>query len=287
MTIRVKNAEMQAKVQRELAKPLRMDEWSGQVNNWRRWLLLMGFWMGSFLCVSGQTFALPESAEQTEAPPADGLVDRAGLGHRNPELVARMREDIRQLRDDHAFRLYIVLESVLVSGNPQLLANSLRRSWVPKGDGLVLVFEMDTRSLGIGQSFEQEVDPTKAPAGQVPSYETNGILENARAGVDPASAETMLATFVTRVTEGYNGYFLRKDAPVSGERSVKMGLIIIGGASALALLGLMAALLVRRSDDRGGGRCFYFPEVQVSERLGAPYGGGEVSSRQFGKGGRS
>ncbi|RYD36049.1 MAG: hypothetical protein EOP87_06200 [Verrucomicrobiaceae bacterium] len=271
--------------QRRLAKWMRVEEWLGHVNNWRRWLLLIGFWLGSLAGVSGQTFALPESEGPVEEAPADGLVDRAGLGHRNPVLVAKLRENIRQLGDDHAFRLYIVLESVLVSGNPQLLASRLRRSWIPEGDGMVLVFEMDTRSLGIGQSFEQEVDPTKAPAGQVPSYETNAILENARAQVDAASAEAMLETFVTRLTEGYNEYFLRKDMPVSRERSVKMGLIIVGGAAALALLGLMAGLLVRRSDNRGGGRCFYFPEVQVSERLGAPYGGGEVSSRRFGRGG--
>ncbi len=235
--------------------------------------------------MSGQTFVLPERDEPTEAPPADGLVDRAGLGHRNPELVAKLKEDIRLLKDEHAFSLYIVLESVLVSGNPQLMASRLRKSWVPRGDGMVLVFEMDTRSLGIGQSFELEVDPTKAPPGQVPSYETNSILENARDGVDSSSAETILETFVTRMTVGYNEYFLRKDAPVPQERSVKLGLIIIGGAAALALLGLMAALLVRRSDGRSGGRCYYFPEVQVSERLGAPYGGGEISSRRFGRGG--
>ncbi|MBX3740649.1 MAG: TPM domain-containing protein [Akkermansiaceae bacterium] len=220
-------------------------------------------------------------------PPADGLVDRAGLGHRNAALVAKLREDIRQLRDDHGFQLYVLLESVLVSGDPQLLASRLRRNWIPKGDGMVLVFEMDTRSLGIGQSFEQEADPTKAPPGQVPSYETNLILEKARMNVDAASAESMLETFAAQVVDGYNEYFLRKNQPVPGERSVKMGLIIVGGAAALALLGLMAALLVRRSDNRGGGRCFYFPDVQVSERLGAPYGGGEVSSRRFGTGARS
>jgi hypothetical protein len=229
----------------------------------------------------------PVSEDLAGAPPADGLVDRAGLGQRNAALVAKLREDIRQLRDDHGFQLYILLESVLVSGDPQLLASRLRRNWIPKGDGMVLVFEMDTRSLGIGQSFEQEADPTKAPPGQVPSYETNLILEKARLNVDAASAESMLATFATQVVDGYNEYFLRKNQPVPGERSVKMALIIVGGAAALALLGLMAALLVRRSDKRGGGRCFYFPDVQVSERLGAPYGGGEVSSRRFGTGARS
>ena len=243
--------------------------------------------MGSVLGGAGQTFTLPGGEDTVGPPPADGLVDHAGLGLRNPALVAKLREDIRQLRDDHGFQLYILLESVLVSGDPQLLAGRLRRSWIPKGDGMVLVFEMDTRSLGIGQSFEQEVDPTKAPVGQVPSYETNLILEKAWTNVNATSAELMLETFASQVVDGYNEYFLRKNQPVSRDRSVKMGLIIVGGAAALALLGLMAGLLVRRSDNRGGGRCFYFPEVRVSERLGAPYGGGEVSSRRFGRGARS
>lgn len=149
---------------------------------------------------------------------------------------------------------------------------------------MVLVFELDTKSVGIGQSFEQQADPTKAPPGQVPSYETNLIIEKAREQVAVASsAEEMVESFVHPLVQGYNEYFQRKNAPLSQGQSVKMGMILIGGAAALALLGLLAALLVKRSDNRGGGRCRYFPEVEMAERLGAPYGGGEISSRRFGR----
>lgn len=265
-----------------------MEEWLEHVNNWRRWLLLIGFWLGSLVCGQGQTFELARTEDQIAPAPADGVVDQAGLGHRNPALIAKLKEDIRRLRDDHGFHLYVVLESVLVSGNSQLVANRLRRSWIPNGDGMVLVFELDTKSLGIGQSFEQEADPTKAPPGQVPSYETMAILEEARDVVNADnSSEAMMESFVGKMVAGYNEYFTRKNAPVPQERTVKVGLIIVGAAAALALLGMLAALLVKRSDRRGGGRCYYFPEVQMSERLGAPYGGGEVSSRRFGRGGQS
>jgi hypothetical protein len=202
-------------------------------------------------------------------------------------MIAKLKDDIHQLRENHGFQLYILLESVLVSGDAQLVASRLRRNWIPEGDGMVLVFEMDTRSLGIGQSFEQEADPLKASPWQIPSYEMNLIVEKARMSIDATSAVSMLESFTSTLVAGYNEYYLRRDQPVSGDRSVKTGLIIIGGAAALALLGLMAALLVRRSDGRGGGRCFYFPEVQTTERLGAPFGGGGVSSRQFGTSERS
>jgi hypothetical protein len=263
---------------------MRMDRWSSRVKNWKQWLLLSGFWLGALSPGQGQSINIPTAEDRVEQPPPTGVADHIGLSQRNPALLAKLGSSVRQLRDEHGFRIYVVLESVLVTGNAQSMATRLQRNWIPKGDGMVLVFEMDTRALGIGQGFEQGVDPEKATPAQVPSYETMAILTKAGAGLNRASAETMLESFVTTVVDGYNDYFRRKSTPVPEGRSVRFGLIIVGGASALALIGLLAALMVRRSDRRGGGKCFVFPETEAPERLGAPYGGGEVSSRRFGRG---
>ena len=253
------------------------------MKDWKCWLLLIGFWLGALVSGNGQSIDIPMASDRIEAPPRSGVADHVGLIHRNPVLLAKLTGEIRQLREEHGFQLYVVLESVLVSGNAQSLATRLQRAWAPRGDGMVLVFEMDTRALGIGQGVEQSVDPSTNGPAQVPSYETMSILTRAGADLERTSAEVMLEAFVTRVVAGYNDYFRRKATPVPEGRSVRMGLIIVGGAAALALIGLLAALLVKRSDRRGGGKCFFFPERETAERLGAPYGGGEVSSRQFGR----
>lgn len=253
------------------------------MKGWKWRLLLIGFWLGALVSGHGQSIDIPMAEDRIEAPPHAGVADHVGLVHRNPALLAKLTADIRQLREEHGFQLYVVLESVLVSGNAQSMATRLQRHWLPRGDGMVLVFEMDTRVLGIGQGLEQNMDPATNSPAQVPSYETMAILTKAGADLDRTSAETMLETFVTSVVTGCNDYFRRKATPVPDGRSVRMGLIIVGGAAALALIGLLAALLVKRSDRRGGGKCFFFPETETAERLGAPYGGGEVSSRQFGR----
>lgn len=281
-----KNALYLSLLEHVLAKTGLGRRCSGRVKDLPRWMLLVGVWLGSLLCGLGQIIEYPTHDDLLEQAPESGVLDRAGLGNRSPGLIEKLKADSQQLKEDHGIHFYVVIESVMVSGNPQNIASRYRRNWVPNGDGVVVVFETDTRGIGVGQGLEQEADPMKAPKGQVPSYETAQILRKAAESVDRSSPEKMVESFTTSVVDGYNDYFRRKNAPISREGSLKVGMIIIGVAAALALVGLMAALLVRRSDNKGGGRCFYLPDVEVPERLGAPYGGGEVSFRRFGKGGQ-
>ena len=236
---------------------------------------------------SGFSQTMPEIVglgEPSGAPPETGVRDDAGMFHRQPSVLARITETVQQLRDEHDFHLYLVIESVLVSGDVQSMAADLQKRWVPKGNGLVLVFERDTKQLGMGNHYEQ-VFGTDKPSGQVPTYVSVEIVSRAISGVNKdVPAEVFLEDLISRLAGGYNGYFQQEQVPVPGGRNLRLGLLIIGSVAGLGLVLLGAAWLVNRADRGGSRKCFFIPETEAVERLGAPYGGGEVSSRRFGRG---
>jgi len=254
------------------------------VKGLRRWILLLGFWLGALAEVQGQSVpgGLLDLTE-IQPPPAAGLRDKAGIFQRNGAALARITGQIQQLREEHDFQIYVVVESVLVNGNPQKLAAELQNEWLPSGKGMVLVYETDSRTPAFGQSTDQKFG-AEAETGQVPSYETMAILVALGDGMDRTEPpDVFLEKLITRLTEGYGDYFKRKEAPVPKGRSMRLVLIIVGGAAGLALIGLGAAWLLNRTDRGNRLRKYFFPETDAVERLGAPYGGGAISSRRFGK----
>ena len=215
-------------------------------------------------------------------PPANGIQDNAKLFRRKPEVEARLAGELRSLQEKHRFQIYVVVESLLVTGDVFRRASELQRAWLPKGGGMVVVFETDTKALGFGRGYDDSPGFTHET---VPSYETIEILTQVGSQLkktDPP--DVYLDTVVTQLVRGYEGYFKRKGAPVPEGRGLRLGMIIAGGISALALIALLIAWFLHRADHISGRTTYYFPPVDADERLGAPYGGGAVSSRRFGTG---
>lgn len=248
-------------------------------------------WLGMLISGAAQTFSgFQSNGKAIEPPPASGIQDSAGIFRRNPAMLSKVTEDFAELKRQHGFQIYLVVESVLVTGTVQQMAAELQQAWLPKGDGIVLVFEVDTRSLAFGQGFGPDLERDPMP-GQVPAYETTNILTRLVDNIDRTAApEVFLESLVSTLVKDYNDYYKRKEVPVPQDRTVRLGLIVVGGTAALALIALALAWTVKRASSRaGGGGKYFFPETEAVERLGAPYGGGEVSFRRFGKdvGGRS
>ena len=215
-------------------------------------------------------------------PPATGILDNAGLFRRKPEMEARLAGELRGLQEKHDFQIYVVVESLLVTGDVFRRASELQRAWLPDGHGMVVVFETDTKALGFGRGYDESPGFTHET---VPSYETIEILTQAGSQLQKSDPpEVFLDTLVTHLVRGYDRYFKRKEAPVPEGRGLRLAMIIVGGISALALIGLLIAWFLHRADHISGRTIFYFPPVDADERLGAPYGGGAVSSRRFGTG---
>ena len=249
-----------------------------------RWL---GYWtmvltlLGAS-ALSGLSQALPDWLAENGAPkpPDFGIQDEGGFFNRNSGARKRISEQLRKLEADHGFRILLMVEPVLIGTTAPELAAHLQQSWLPGGDGLVVVFESDSRNLGFGRDVGGE--PTaEDSAGRVPTHETAAILSRAQAATDPGLApEAFVESMMGNLVAEFDRYFKLRNAPLPKGRSLRMGLLTIGGLTLLALGAIAIGTLVKLPS-MAGTRSFRFPEVTRPERLGAPCGGGNVTVRRF------
>lgn len=212
-------------------------------------------------------------------PPAFTIVDDSGFFSKSSGALERISDQLRKLEAEHGFKIYLVVESVLITGSAQERATELFQQWLPEGNGLVVVFESDSRRLGVGRDLSGRPD-IQDDIVRVPSHETNAILTMALQTVDPALArEPYLEAFAGKLVEGFEDYFKRLDAPPPPERSLRIGLLVVGTLALLGLGGIIIGAFIRHSG-MATTRRFYFPVVDRPERLGAPCGG-SVTARRF------
>jgi hypothetical protein len=249
-------------------------------------LAAMAAWMiwGALVtCGLGQ--ALPEwlTRDGAPKPPDFGVRDANGFFNRDSGAMRRISEHLRKLEAEHGYRIYLMVEPVLIASTAPDLADYLQQAWLPKGNGLVVVFEADSRSLGLGRDFTGNEDP--AAANRVPTHETVALLQNATSATDPNLApEAYIEALIVNLVKEFSSYFERRTAPPPRGRSLRFALLTIGGLALLAL-GAIAVGALTRLQSMTGTRGFRFPQAKVPERLGAPCGG-QVSARSFGSGHR-
>lgn len=227
----------------------------------------------------GQALQDLSAANGIQAPPAFGVLDAGGFFNRNPGALKRISERIRKLEHDHGYMIYLVVEPVLIASTAADRAAQLRQAWVPDGNGLVVVFETDSRNLAVGRELVDK-QPAFKDLARVPTYETAAILSRALESTDPRLApELYLEGLVEQLTTEFGGYFNRRETKPPAARTMKITLLVIG---TLSLLGLGAIGLggLMRHARMAGTLSFRFPAVALPERLGAPCGG-SVTTRRF------
>lgn len=245
----------------------------------RHWVVVLAFLKVLGLPVSGQS--LPNWLEERGVPkaPDSGIRDDGGFFDRSPGAAKRISDQFRKLEADHGFRILLMVEPILIGLSTPEWAAQLQQAWLPEGDGLVVVFESDGRNLGFGRDLGSEL--TEETEGRVPTHETAAILTRARKAT-PANLppDAHLEALMGNLVKEFDSYFDRREAPPPAGRALRLGLLIAGGLTLLALAATAIAALVRLPS-MAGSRSFRFPEVERPERLGAPGGGGNVTVRRF------
>jgi len=239
--------------------------------------LILAFLIWMALPVSARCEALPDSLA---SPPDSGVRDASGFFGRESGAGERISAQLRQLENDHGYRMYLVVEPVFISATAPELAVQLHQAWLPDGNGMVIVFEGGSRSMGFGRDLGVKKEAEVA-GDLVPTHETAAILQKALLATDTALAPPVyLETLVGNLVRELNGYFQRRAAPPPDGRSLRFALLALGG---LALLGLVAIAVgaLTRLRSVAGVRALRFPAVDRPERLGAPCGG-SVTTRGFG-----
>jgi hypothetical protein len=240
---------------------------------------MTAWWLAAVLAGCGGGRAETPWAD-VMSPPNDRVSDRNGFFRSDPGAIRRMTEKIRQLDAAHGFRIHVVAEPVLISDTAPGLAARLQEQWLPEGNGLVVVYEGDSRSLGIGRNIASLQEPPIRPE-HLPTHETDALVREALAATDPQlPKDEFLEVLVGNLVTAFNGFFERREAPAPRVKSLRTGLLVLGLLALLSLTAIAVGALTRlKSMSPVPPR--YFPEVDRPERLGAP-AGGQVVSRSFG-----
>jgi len=217
------------------------------------------------------------SDEEIPPAPASMVLDRGDLLTRKPDLARRISEKLLGLRRDTGFELYLVVQSGLTSEEPLTTASRFQGPWVPKRNGLVMVYETDSKRVAFGRPFltDSNLD------GVMPSLDAVSVIAKATEMIDrQLSDEQLVEILVDRLSEGFREHLQQAVEPLPAGRTLRFGLFAVGSVSALALGALVVGWLVKRSNDNKARR-YWFTEIDRPERLGAPFGGGTVSVRRF------
>lgn len=254
------------------------------MNFWKFLTLSMMIFLGATLPGNSQLASGWESSGDDILPPrpVSGVLDDSRILNRDPESYRSLVEGIRSLREKYGFELYVVVRPVLIGSTVSDLAAKLQKAWLPDGNGLVVVYETDRRNLGFGRGLETPIEGGSRHPGEVPAYKTLGLISEVMDTLDPqAEPDVYMKNLVTKLLQKYREYFLQRDAPGPADRNLKVALVIAGVACVLGLGALGLGALARRADASDARKSYVFPPVEIPERLGAPYGGGKISSRRF------
>ena len=245
-----------------------------------KWLAACALWMVAAL--PGFAQALPDWLAENGAarPPDYGVRDEGGFFNKNSGATKRISTKLQKLESDHGFRIFLMVEPVLIATTASELASQLQQSWLPDGGGLVVVYESDNRSLGFGREVGGGEGEDEF-MGLVPAHATAAILRRAQEATDlklapEAYVEALMGNLVTE----FDSYFVRRSAPLPAGRSMRLGLLTVGALTLLALAAIVVGSLAKLPS-LAGTKTYHFPLVDRPERLGAPFGGGSVTTRRF------
>lgn len=247
-------------------------------------LLTCFFWV-----VASAGFAAAQSFADSRVParPSQGLLDERNVLRKNLELKARLVERIGEIEEAHGYRLFVVLEPMVLGVTPHEFASLAYERWLPDGGGLVVVYEADTQRFGLGHSLDGTGGMISNEA-EIPTFVMGDLVNDAlRTAIEEEGEEdsgAVIESFLMQLCENVEGYFERKSQPADDSRSLRLALLTVGAMSVLALCGMGIGWLLAKGD-RQRDRRKIFPAVDVPERLGAPYGGGGWAS-SFGPDGR-
>jgi hypothetical protein len=252
--------------------------------------------------VSGLCFALlwifagwlhaQEDPDFTPPPrPADGILDEARMFARSPERHQAVASALAALQEKHGFPIYYVLYNSLYGRSLEDRAHALQEAWIGDSPGIVLVLETDSKLFRIGQGVTRQDKipvqsgaalPVTGPKELAPS-DLGAIMREMEGGglLQASSTEEYSERLATGMAAGISKVLDERAAAPEGATKSRLVLLAVGFGAAAGLIALLVVAGLKRAEAKALER-FVFPKATVGTRLGAPFGGGKISSRSFG-----
>jgi hypothetical protein len=245
-------------------------------------------WIVIALCLGralGQEVYPPSNGSQ--APQAH-ILDDARIFSSEPARLAALEARLRQIEEKDHFPIYVAIYDTLIGTDVKERSQELQSRWVGSdAPGMVAVVETDSGNVSLGvhpvKHFELQSGAELPNIGPLDFtlLEQDSILRlvQERAGVIEDS-RTKIEAVVNGLADEVGKNLAARQAPASHTAQIRTIVFTAGLMVAGILIGLLTLAWLRRSDNRARQR-FIFPDVNVGIRLGAPYGGGKISSRSF------
>jgi hypothetical protein len=218
-------------------------------------------------------------------PPPSFVLDEDDLFRSDPKTLREIRDRLGEFYDRHKLPVYLAVYVGMIGSDPGERAEDLRRAWLGERYGFVLVYDTDTGELGLGRPIREpgnngESDPA-AEIGRIPSYELIEVMSKVREnlGNNPDRVAHLDDLTKLLVTE-FDACLERLETPHRRGPMLMFGVAVVGVIAMIGLVAMFASRWISRADAQAG-QTLRFPNVQVGQRLGAPCGGGRVSSREF------
>ena len=223
-------------------------------------------------------------------PPEDRLLDVSRVLARDEERRQAIVAALAELEAKHGFRIYYALYSSLYGRSLNERARQLQEAWLGDKPGLVLLLETDSRTYRFAMPVPRprEIEPgtkLEMPESSDLSLLDLSIVDRGLEGslMTAGDSAEFAKRLGTGVATGVSAVFDQQATrPAGGNRS-RMILLAIGLISVAGLVALLVVAGLKRAEARSLER-YVFPKISVGMRLGAPYGGGKISSRSFGRG---
>ncbi len=229
--------------------------------------------------------------KESELPPAPQgyVLDDAGLFRERPEMLAEVQKSLMKLEQDTGYPVYLAIYYNVYEDGLQNRAEALRTAWMgEKAGGMVLVYQLDpvVGENPVSAYFKGSV-LDRAENGEEVSGIISGQMLKAmltKVKKEAKDKKENQAEYISAIIFGIEREIIdyNKETPASWMDSdnLKLMATFVGAIVGLALLGLLAWKLFSKSVARAS-KARHFPEIHVSQRLGAPYGGGWLSETRF------
>ena len=228
--------------------------------------------------------------EVVPSAPQSHVLDEAVLFRESPESLVEIEGSLRRMRDDYGYPVYLAIYYSVYDGSLQERADLLHRSWIGEGGhGMVIVYQQDPAVSGgnpalsfyKGSEFDRESNDenkNRIISGRDITAMLHRVFEST---ADKKQDHTALLGAITFGLEReLKQYYAVEPASWSDTANLKLMAIFLGVIAVLGLLGMLVWKLFTRADAKSS-KAHYFPDVKVSERLGAPFGGGWISEKAF------